>query len=116
MRYRKLDVNGDYTFGKGDANFLVDTPEAVAQAVMTALKLFRGEWFIDISAGVPYLTKVLGFGTMTEYDFEIQDAITGTTGVVEITDYASYYNPSTRGVSIQATINTLYGQTIVSTI
>ncbi|MGE4978545.1 hypothetical protein AB8914_22915, partial [Yersinia enterocolitica] len=33
MRYRREDENGDYTFGQGDNTFLINSPEAVAQAV-----------------------------------------------------------------------------------
>lgn len=33
MRYRKLDENGDYSFGGQQADYYRDTPLAVAQAV-----------------------------------------------------------------------------------
>jgi hypothetical protein len=35
MRYGKLDAGGDYCFGGGATDFLVNTPETVAQAVLT---------------------------------------------------------------------------------
>ncbi len=53
MRYRREDENGDYSFGQGDATFLTDTPEAVAQAVKTRLALWRGQWFLDTEEGTP---------------------------------------------------------------
>jgi hypothetical protein len=109
--YRKLDAAGDYTFGQGSANFLVDSPAAVAQAVSTRLKLIQGEWFLDTQAGVPYNTEVLGFGTIPYYDFAIKDAIINTPGVSSIVSYSSYI--ANRDVSITATINTIYGQTTI---
>jgi len=72
MKYRRLDVNGDMSFGAGVSNFLINSPEAVAQAVMTRLKLFQGEWFIDTEIGVPYNTKVLGFGNIHKLRFYYQ--------------------------------------------
>ena len=54
MRYRKLDAAGDFVFGHGAADYHRDSPEAVAQAVLTRLKLHRGEWFLDRSEGTPY--------------------------------------------------------------
>ena len=114
MIYRKLDSNGDMEFGKGAHNFYKDVPEAVAQAVLTRLKLFQGEWFLDTSAGVPYNTKILGFGNIPFYDAIIQEIISTTPGVDQITAYTSYIS-ATRDLSIQATINTIYGTTILST-
>lgn len=35
MRYRREDDDGDYTFGQGDDTWLVNSPEAVAQAIKT---------------------------------------------------------------------------------
>ena len=48
MKYRKLTENGDYAFGRGGADMHADTPEAVGQAVLTRLRLFAGEWFVDL--------------------------------------------------------------------
>ena len=39
MRYRKLDANGDYTFGSGSSCFISDH-DAVVQAIVTRLKLW----------------------------------------------------------------------------
>ena len=116
MIYRKLDANGDYTFGQGGGNFFINDPAAVGQAVETVLKLFQGEWFLDVTAGVPYNTKILGAGTMATYDLAIQDAILNTQGVTGIVDYASSVNPKNRAVSISCKINTQYGQTIVNAV
>lgn len=113
MRYRTLSSSGDMQFGGGIANFYINQPEAVAQAVMTRLKLFQGEWFIDTSTGVPYMTKILGFGNIPTYDLIIKNTILETLGVNGIMDYFSYID-SNRNLSIEATIDTIYGQTTVS--
>ena len=92
MRYRKLDANGDYTFGRSQANFLVNSPEAVAQAIQTRLALWEGEYFLDTSKGTPYWTQILGTGTWALYDQAIKDRILGTTGVLQIASYQSDYD------------------------
>jgi len=114
MRYRVLDPNGDYTFGQGASEFLVNSPECVAQAVKTRLALFSGEWFLDTTIGVPYLTEVLGMGTVGTYDLTIQAAILQTQGVQSIDEYSSSLNTTTRVLTITCNLNTIYGSTTLS--
>ena len=40
MRYRREDDDGVYTFGQGDDTWLVNSPEAVAQAIKTRFLLW----------------------------------------------------------------------------
>lgn len=113
MIYRKLDADGDYTFGQGSGNFYEDQPEAVAQAVKTRLGLIQGEWFLDITNGTPYNSQILGAGNVSKYDHAIQEVILNTQGVVRIVAYSSHVNPNTRAASINCTIDTAYGQTSI---
>jgi|SRR5882724_1140016 len=114
MRYRKLSSSGDYTFGHGTADFFVDQPEVVGQAVATRLRLLTGEWFVDISDGTPYSTEVLGKNTVPFYDYAIQQRILGTDGCTGILKYSSSLNPSNRALTIDATITTRFGTQPVS--
>lgn len=114
MRYRTLDANGDYTLGMNGANFLVDEPAAVAQAIQTRLKLIQSEWFLDQTAGTPYNTQILGAGTETTRDLAVQTVILETQGVTEIVEYASHLDPSTRQFTVAAVVNTQYGQTTIT--
>src|SRR5487761_1341628 len=102
MRVRALDSNLDYTIGQGKQNFLVNSAAAVAQNVGTALKLIRGEWFLDLTAGVPWFTKIIGHNTGSLYDAEIRSAIENVQGVLSIVSYSSTLNPSTRKLSVSA--------------
>lgn len=43
MRYRREAADGDYTFGSGDDTLLINSPEAVAQAVKTLFELWYGQ-------------------------------------------------------------------------
>lgn len=113
MRYRKLDAAGDMTFGHGVNDYLIDIPQAPAQAVLTRLKLFLGEWFADTAAGTAWRTKVLGRYTGPTYDPEIQARIIGTQGVTELVAYESIQSAETRVVRFRATVNTAYGPAAV---
>ncbi len=114
MRYRQLSPTGDYVFGRGPGEFLVNSSAAVAQLVLTRLRLWTGEWFLDATEGTPYLGQILGHGTGGTYDQAIQARILGTQGVTEIVTYSSSVDPVTRALSVAATINTVYGQTTAS--
>lgn len=130
MRYRALDANGDMTFGGSQANFLIDSPQAVAQAVQTSLKLWYGEWYLDQTAGVPYLESVLGFNSQATADSAIKTAILGVTATISSTNvpsgtspgqvvqavntidnYSSSINTETRAYTVSCTLNTIYGPT-----
>lgn len=59
MIYRRLDENGDYSFGNNSFDF-IDNDEAIAQAIKTKLYLFYGEWWEDVSLGLPMFQSILG--------------------------------------------------------
>ena len=100
MRVRQMDSSGDYTFGRGSANFLVDSAEMVVQKILTGLMLFQGEFFLNTSAGMPWKTRVLGFGTQSLYDNAIKNQIRSTAGVTSITSYTSSLNKTTRLLTV----------------
>ncbi len=111
MKYRKQDANGDYVVGTGQ-DFLVDTPEAVAQAIKTRLTLLKGEWFADTSDGLPQ-DQILGKYTSSK-DILIRQRILETQGVSEIVNFSSVTNENTREYTFTATVNTIYGQATVN--
>lgn len=106
MRYRKMSADGDYLFGSR-SSWLINSPEAVAQAVLTRLRLYAREWFLDQRAGTD-LDLILGAGTQGTRDFEIRRRILGTPGVRSIVAYSSTMEG--RDFQVSATIDTIYGQ------
>ena len=114
MIYRKLDKDGDYTFGLQAGNFYKNSPEAVGQAAKTRLGLIQGEWFLDTTEGTPYNSQILGAGTVSRYDQAIQEVILGTHGAQGLAAYSSSVDPSNRAAKVECTIDTVYGQTSIS--
>ena len=111
MRYRKLDAAFDYTFGHGGQDFLVNNVAMVAQAIRTALLLIQGEFFLDTTAGVPWLTQVIGIDTGPNYDTVIQTAVQNVQGVSAILKYSSTL--SRRTLTVSATVSTIFGSNAV---
>lgn len=110
MRYRQLDANGDRQFGRGQNDFYRNSPEAVAQAVVTRLRLWVGEWFLDVTEGTPYQAAGLGARRLATVDPMMRERILETEGVVRITSYSSTYDADQRRVTLAATIDTEFGQ------
>jgi hypothetical protein len=114
MKYRALDKNGDFVFGAGQGEFLVNTAETVAQAVMTRLWLWQGEWFLDTSKGMPWMTQVVGKMPRNTRDTAIRTEVINTIGVKSILAYDSRYDPHARMLIVRMTIDTLYGAATIT--
>lgn len=111
MRVRKLDADGDMIFGRKN-EYYEDVPEAVAQNVMTRLKLWRGQWFLDTEEGTLWLQQILG--KKPAADMVIRMRILDTYGVTTIDEFETLMNPDTRLLSVTATLSTVYGNTQIS--
>lgn len=112
MRVRAQDANGDYTFGQGSANFLVDTPAAVAQLVSNTLNIAEGEWYLDNTFGTPWWQSILGYGG--NYDTAIQGTVLGVNGVNGLSSYSSVVDPASRKLTVTAGVTTQFGSTTVT--
>lgn len=114
MKYRKLDTNGDYTFGLGNSGFYTDA-DAVTQAIQTKLKMFQGEWWENTSDGLPLFQSILDTrgvpSNLSTVDLLVQNRITETPEVNSITAYSSSYKKGKYAAS--ATVETIYGTVTV---
>lgn len=113
MRYRKMTPDGDYMLGRRD-QFLYDH-KAVAQAVVTRLKLLQGEWWEDVDDGLPLFQEILNTFYAPDHraervDLIFSERILRTRGVSEILSFDSSINMQTRTYSAQCRIQTIYGK------
>lgn len=79
---------------------VVRNAEAVGQHIRQRLMTHEGEWFLDKSAGVTWLTDVLG----NRYDPIVAEALTKaeileTDGVTDITSFSVRFDRSVRGLT-----------------
>lgn len=114
MRYRKLTNTGDMTFGHQQADFYRDEPSAVAQAVLTRLQLWLGEWFLDQTDGTPYQQAVLGAHTTRSVEPALRARILETPAVSGISEFELLAHGETRKMAVRATIDTIYGHAVVT--
>lgn len=114
MIYRRLDENGDYSFGRGGQDFNSGTL-AVAQAVKSRLLLLQGEWWENTEEGLPLFQNILGVpGTpesLNGVDLLIQNRISETPGVRTINNYSRSFQD--RNYSVSCNVETIYGDASV---
>ena len=115
MKYRILDADGDYSFGKGQQNLTYGS-YAVSQAIKTRVSHLKGEWWEDTSDGLALFESILGQSgisdNLTIADALIKERIMSTTDVTSLEDFSSTYE--NRSYSFTCTVNTKYGSTTVS--
>ena len=125
LRVRALDNNGDYQLGRGSIEFLVDNSAAVAQKILTRLKLFSGTWFLDTSAGTPWLQQILGRHASSPppapgliglnlYDIALKTVILNTKGVSQLVSYSSTLDSTTRALRVSAEVQTIFSTTPIT--
>ena len=108
MIFRNLDVNGDWTFGKGKNDYLTKN-NAIALNIKTRLLSWVNDCFFDMTAGIDWNNRL----QKSQNQFlepDITELILKTDDVTGITSVQSQYNSETRTFNIQYTINTVYTQ------
>lgn len=115
MKYRILDIDGDYSFGKGQQDITYGA-YAVAQAIKTRLSLLQGEWWEDVEEGLPLFQDILGTGAdmnnLLIVDGIIRDRILSTKDVLNITEFDSLLEG--RNYTFTCRVDTKYGEINIS--
>lgn len=123
MLYRRQDKNGDYILGQGTSQFLTGV-DAVAQAILTWIKLLYGEWWENVNEGTPLWQSILGQpgseDNLNSIDNIIKDRILsvrqdGISLVSSIDSYERTYNTNTRSYNFTAIVTTIYSESVVIT-
>ena len=106
MRVRKLDKDGDFTFGIGKANY-IDTEDAITQNVVTRIKSFKDDWFLDVEACIDWFNLLGSRNTKDELMRQIEAAVIGTYGVMKLTSLDLVLDES-RNATITLSYTTIY--------
>lgn len=100
-------------FGNQQADYLRDVPEAVQQIVGTRLRLLRGEWYVDTSAGMPWFGAVLGVRTRETIEPAVRAEVLAAPGVTGIRKFDTVLDDEGRVVSMSIEIDTVFGPAVV---
>ncbi len=110
-----IDQATNDLFLVGDGNLATVTDaEAVGQHVRQRLSTFSGEWFLDTTAGVPWLDQILGKAYDPAFAESVVKAeILNTDGVTEITSFSVSFDKATRGLIIRSVdVGTIFDEEV----
>lgn len=107
-------ITGDLSIRTG-LSFTTGTA-AVAQGLRIRLLMFLGEWFLDLSMGIPYL-NIIG----QAYDDVLvrtvfRKVILSCPGVQSLASLAVSLNSQTRQLTVSWTVVTVFGDTVTDTL
>ncbi|WP_208951225.1 hypothetical protein [Rahnella sp. ChDrAdgB13] len=109
MRTRRLDANGDWTFGRGRLSYATKS-EAVRQKVATRLKSFKNDWFLNLDHGIAWLDRMSRRGNRLKLESDIRACILSTDGVSTLDSFVSSFNSKLRKLSVTASYTDIYGE------
>ena len=112
MKFSRLTKDGDWTFGQGLANYATDS-EALNINVVTRLKSFANDWFLDLDANIDWLT-ILGTPKNEEIILnEVERVVTETENVIRVNNMELLKNIEKRSTSLIINIDTLFDRQIL---
>lgn len=106
----KLDVNGDFDISTGNLQILTGA-ESIAQAVRITLQFFKGEWFLNLDAGLPYFQSILVKNPdANQLQAIFRDAILAVPGVSALPSLTLTFDRTTRALSVRCRVSTDFGE------
>lgn len=105
------ETNDVFLDAEGNLAMAFDA-EAIGQHARQRVQTFAGEWYLDTTAGLPWVEQILG----KRYDPALAEAVVkaeilNTDGVTEITSFSIAFDRSSRGVFIrEVEVGTEYGE------
>jgi len=116
MNSLALDTNHDLYINNGQIA-RVSASDTILQLVKTRLLLVREEWFMDLSAGLPWFSKMMGRNP-DPYKIRsyVAKEIILTEGVNELKSLELVYNKGERKLDIFFSYTDTYGNTVEGTL
>lgn len=108
MQVRRLGEDGDLvTRGR----MFQSGREAIAQTIVTRLKLFLGEYFRDVTDGTPWFQQILGKpSNLNAVEAILRNRIARSPGVIRLLSFGLDFDLNTRSLSVRSTVLTAYGE------
>lgn len=114
MSFRALDSSSDWQFGAGLQSYFTDE-RAINADISTALKVFLGECFFALDAGVDWW-NLIGGKDEQGIILQCRTVIAQRAGVARINSVTASLDRSTRKLTVTYNVDTIYSQSISNSV
>ena len=108
MKVSGLDSEADWVFGK-DKHSYKSGSDAIKQNVVTRLRSFYNDWFLDVDFGIPWLTLLGTRNNENQVKRAISKSILETTGIMNISKLEFVYTSDDRVLQVSVSYTDVYG-------
>ena len=115
MQVSGLDKNLDWRFGKGRAVYNRDS-KAIAQNVLTRLRSFKGDWYLNVTFGINWIELLGNLGTENRLLRAVESTVLQTEGVISIQRLGIIQRNANRGVTIELQYTDVFTQQDLQTL
>ena len=111
-------ITGDINLTNNNMRMTANIEESSRQQVTINLSMFKGEWFANILAGIPYIAndnnpdQLLGPNGKNLLDATIKEGITSRENITQLTTYSSTLDKVNRSLAVSFSAVTNSGEVI----
>jgi len=110
VKFRRLNENHDWTFGRGVSNY-ADSNEAIMMNCKTRLLSFKNDWMIDQNQNIDWFT-ILGQKNNEETIInEVERVCLNSEGIVNVVSI-DIVKSDNRNANIEIVVNTVFSEAL----
>lgn len=102
MKVRRNTAAGDWSYGRGLADYATGE-DAIRQNLVTRIKSFANDWFLDTEAEIDWFDLLGRKGTQDEIKRELERVAIATEGVVRVDKIELTKTSRTATITMQVT-------------
>jgi len=107
MRVRALDINGDWTFGKGQNDYKTGL-DALIQEIQTKVLCFLGDCFFDLATGLDWFS-LLGGKDQVALNLAVSARILNVEGVTGVKNVSVNLESTSRNITVTYQVQSVFG-------
>lgn len=108
MKIRRLNKNGDWTFGRGISNY-ADSDEAILLNCKTRLMSFKNDWFLDQNQNIDWFTILGQKNNEQTIINEVERVCLNSEGIVKVVSI-EVVKSDNRSANIEIVVNTIFSE------